>query len=78
MNSMGKNSIQIRHEINKGLCRAKHGKTNNRDIHLCTLKPPVWKQVGLQSPSNQYHFDNAPPICNPEDYVIICTGYNLI
>jgi hypothetical protein len=50
MNSMGKNSIQIRHEINKGLCRAKHGKTNNRDIHLCTLKPLVWKQVGLQSP----------------------------
>jgi hypothetical protein len=32
----------------------------------------------LQSPSNQYHFDNAPPICNPEDYVIICTGYNLM
>jgi hypothetical protein len=34
MNSMGKNSIQIRHEINKGLCRAKHGKTNKRDTFM--------------------------------------------
>ena len=51
------------------------------------LKASCLETGRVAVPPNQYHFDNAPPICNKgnnkiteprEDYVNICTGYNLM